>query len=212
MLEKGDADYADMAAYAGEQPSDEHQLLVSTCRDPHTGMDRFNAAWTEPGEDGAPLIDPAVLAQQAIDSLRLPQPQITASPPGLQLVHLPTWIWLAGDSWTAQSATASVPGLSVTAEATPATAVWQMGDGNTVTCTDAGTPWKSGTDAKQSSPDCGHTYTRSSAAKPSGEYEVMATVTWAITWSGGGQSGTAPDMTTEASTAWPVAQSQSLNQ
>lgn len=211
VLSEGDADYAQMADHAGDQPSDDHQLLVSTCLDPHTGRTLFDAAWVEPGEDGAPLLDPAVLAQQAIDSLRLPQPQIAASPAGMQLVRLPTWLWLAGDSWTGQSATASVPGLSVTASAEPVEAVWSMGDGATVTCDDAGTPWEPGTDPKRESV-CGHTYTRTSADQASGEYTVTVTVTWAISWSGGGESGTAPAMSTEASTTWPVVQSQALNQ
>ena len=171
----------------------------------------FNAQWVQPGEDGE-LIDPAVLAQQAVDSLRLPQPQIASSPQDYQLVRLPTWLWLDGDSWSGQSASASVPGLTVTATATPVKATWDLGDGSSVVCGDAGTEWTSEYDAKDSSPDCGHTYARSSAHAPNGEYEVSVVVEWAVSWSGGGQTGTEPGMTTTAQVSWQVAESQATVQ
>lgn len=168
--------------------------------------------WIADGQQpGAALLpSPAELAQMARKQLRLPSPSIAANPAGDQLVNLPTWMWLSG-GWGPVSATASVPGVSVTAVATPTSVTWAMGDGSTVTCTGAGTPYKAGTDPKAPSPDCGHVYRRSSASQPGQAYPVTATVHWTVTWSGAGQGGTFPDMTTTGNATFRVAESQALN-
>lgn len=203
---------ADSHPLAGPRPSGgPFVLVVETCRTP-SGSTVQTGEWLEQGADGQVQIRPEVLAQRAVDRLQLPAPQIAASPEEYQLVRLPTWLWLEGDSWSAQSASASVPGLTVTATATPVKATWDMGDGSTVVCEDAGTPWTPAFDAKDASPDCGHTYERSSARAPSGEYEVSVVVEWAVSWSGGGQSGTGPGMTTTAQVSWQVAESQATVQ
>lgn len=155
-------------------------------------------------------VTPAEIARLARSQLRLPSPSIAANPAGDQLVNLPTWMWLSG-GWGPVSATASVPGVSVTAVATPTSVTWAMGDGSTVTCTGAGTPYKAGTDPKAPSPDCGHVYRRSSASQPGQAYPVTATVHWTVTWSGAGQGGTFPDMTTTGNATFRVAESQALN-
>ncbi|MDT0264417.1 hypothetical protein [Jatrophihabitans lederbergiae] len=62
-----------------------------------------------PAAPGPVLPDPAALARQAYDQLRLPPPSIRLSPAGRQLVNLPTWLWLDRAGWGAASATASVP-------------------------------------------------------------------------------------------------------
>jgi hypothetical protein len=146
----------------------------------------------------------------AYNQLRLPTPAIAANPAGEQLVNLPTWLLLSS-GWVRVSATASVPGVSVTAVATPTSVSWSMGDGSTVTCTGAGTPFQPSKDPKASSPDCGHTYRTSSASQPSQAFPVVATVHWTVTWSGAGQGGTFPDMTTTGNAAFRVAESQALN-
>ncbi|WP_245778108.1 hypothetical protein [Lentzea xinjiangensis] len=101
--------------------------------------------------------------------------------------------------------------MSVTAVAKPTSVIWTMGDGSTVTCAGAGTPYKAGTDPKAPSPDCGHVYRRSSASQPGLAYSVTATVYWTVTWSGAGQGGTFPDMTTTGTATFRVAESQALN-
>ncbi len=92
-------------------------------------------------------VSPAEIARLARSQLRLPTPTIAANPGGDQLVNLPTWMWLTS-GWESMSATASVPGVSVTAVATPTSVTWSMGDGVTVTCTGAGTPFRPGGDPK----------------------------------------------------------------
>lgn len=157
-----------------------------------------------------PALTPAEVARLARRQLRLPAPAIAANPSSEQLVTLPTWLWLSS-GWQQQSATASVPGVSVTAVARPTSLVWSMGDGATVTCRDAGIPFPADGDPRASSPACGHTYQSSSAGQPNDAYPVAATVHWSITWSGAGQAGEFPDMTTTATTDFRVVESQAIN-
>jgi hypothetical protein len=154
-------------------------------------------------------LTPAEIAQLARSQLRLPAPDIVASPASDQLVNLPTWLWLSSE-WEPISATASVPGVSVTAIAAPISVTWSMGDGGTVTCHGPGSPFPAGSDPKSASPDCGYTYRTSSAGQRSEAFDVTATVTWTVTWSGAGQGGVFPNMTTAASASFRVAESQAI--
>lgn len=165
--------------------------------------------WIPDGQPGAGP-SPAELAQLARNQLHLLFPRIETNPAGDQLVNLPTWLWLDRASWRDVSATASVPGVSVTAVARPTSVSWSLGDGSSVTCSGPGTPFSSGADPKSSSPDCGYTYHRSSASQANQAFPVTATVHWTITWSGAGQGGTFPDMTTTTAARFRVAESQAL--
>ncbi|WP_431909842.1 hypothetical protein [Amycolatopsis thermoflava] len=158
----------------------------------------------------AALPSPEQLAEQARSQLRLPSPVIASNPAGTQLVRLPTWLWVDRAVWQPRSATASVPGVSVTATATPTSVSWSMGDGGTLTCTGPGTPFPAGGDPHAASPDCGHTYQRSSALAPGERFPAAATVHWRVTWSGAGASGTFPDMTTSGAASFRVAEAQAL--
>jgi hypothetical protein len=53
-----------------------------------------------------------------------------------------------------------------------------------VTCQGAGTPYTSADNPAAASPDCGHTYTSSSAGQPGGPFQATATITWDVTWQG----------------------------
>jgi len=79
------------------------------------------------------------------------------------------------------------------------------GDGATVTCRGPGRPWRSGGDPHAASPTCGHTYTSP------GRYRVRVTVTWQVSWAGGGTSGTVPAVTTTSTRVVRVSESQALN-
>ncbi|NIL43744.1 hypothetical protein HCB17_23465 [Salinispora arenicola] len=157
-----------------------------------------------------PVVSPEVLARQARARLTLPKVEIAMNPPGDQLVNLPVWLALDRASWRAQSATASVPGVSVTATARPVRVSWSMGDGTTRVCDGPGTVWRPGTDPAKASPDCGHVYRRSSAGTPGGTYTVTATVTWEVVWAGAGQSGTVPGLTTSGQVQTRVQESQAV--
>lgn len=135
---------------------------------------------------------PARLADTAVSRLPLRPAAIGMAPtPGsVGVVGAPVWLWTAvsPQTWGPISATASVPGLSVTAVANATSLVWDMGDGTTVSCSSPGTPYHAAY-GFQPSPDCGYMYKRTSADQPGHAYRVTVTTTWRITWSGGGQSG-----------------------
>ncbi|GAA2330030.1 ATP/GTP-binding protein [Streptomyces caniferus] len=137
-------------------------------------------------------VDPAVLARQAVNKMRLRGPDIgiVPKPGGKGLVGLPVWMWTAktAEAYGPNTATASAGAVTVTATAKVDQIVWDMGDGHSVTCTTAGTPYKASY-GKQSSPDCGYRYRHSSKDEPGEKYPVTATSTWTIDWRGAGQTG-----------------------
>jgi len=190
---------------------------VGSCGDPITNfwpanLVRFRVYGVEPGVE--------LLAQDAIRHLNLPRPAIRLNPDSSptdptrravpQVVFVPTWMWIDPVVWAPRSATASIAGLSVTAVGTPTTVTWSTGDGHTTTC-GKGTPWTSGIDPKAPSPDCGHVYTVPSRNAAGGKYTVTATITWRVTWSGGGASGTEPALTSTASVPVQVLEAPAVN-
>lgn len=156
---------------------------------------------------------PALLARIAVSRLAIPAPRIGLSPPppAPQLVRLPMWLWVDEASWGQRRATASVPGLSVTATVTPTKVVWSTGDGGSRICEGAGTPWRPGMDPAAESPDCGYIYSTSSHDAAGGAYTLTATVTWEVSWVGGGTSGAVDPLTTSSSTPVVVAESRARN-
>ncbi|WP_432049919.1 hypothetical protein [Verrucosispora sp. NA02020] len=130
------------------------------------------------------------LAQRAIAQMNLDGPNIGIAPhtAGTGLVGLPIWLWnrVSPSTWGPVTRTAAVPGRSVTATAQAQKIVWNMGDGNSVTCTKPGTPYQPSYGNKRS-PDCGTDgYRHSSSTQAGGRYTVTATTSWLITWNGGG--------------------------
>ena len=166
------------------------------------------------GRAGAAPPPPGLLGQIARRYLILPSPVIRSSPaPGdLQLVHLPVWLWVNRVVWVPRSKTAAVPGERVTATATPVSVAWHMGDGSTITCHGPGAPYTTQFNPASASPNCGHTYRRSSAGQPRGVYHVTATITWDVTWRAtGGAGGTLPPLFSTSAAAFRVAESQAIN-
>ena len=131
---------------------------------------------------GPAAVNPAVLASQAVSSMRLGPIRIGMVPvdaPGsMGIVGVPAWLWVDGpdaQTFGPASSSASAGGVTVTATAKVSRVVWSMGDGKAVTCVTAGTVFRTGDGGKQS-PDCGYTYSKQ------GTYTIRATSTWAITW------------------------------
>ncbi|MGC0252671.1 hypothetical protein [Pseudactinotalea sp. Z1748] len=107
------------------------------------------------------------------------------------LIGLPTWLWVdnPGESTTGPiTRSASSGGVSVSATGTLDQVVYQMGDGNTVTCANSNAPGTPYTEAAGTSPSptCGHTYSST------GTHTITAVSHWTVQWSGGGQQGTIP--------------------
>jgi len=156
---------------------------------------------------------PQVLAREAADQLLLPAPRLEVSPAADrdQVVGFPTWLWLDPESFTPRTRTVAVPGESVTARAVPVSTSWVLGDGSTLTCTGAGTPYTPGGTPTAGSPDCGHTYLRPSVGQPGGRYPVTVTTRWQISWAGAGQAGVLPELSRTALGSLRVAEVQTLN-
>ncbi|GHB79239.1 ATP/GTP-binding protein [Streptomyces viridiviolaceus] len=161
---------------------------------PATG--RIGVVWIPDGGQAPaqPGIDPEVLAQRAVDSMKLTGPDI-ASPraAGRYVVGIPMWLWVRQGPTTYGPATASATAGGVTVSATAAvTSIrWDMGDGNTVTCAGPGTPYRQSV-GMADSPDCGHRYSQISSGQRGERYPLTATSTWTVTWEvtgGGADSG-----------------------
>lgn len=187
--------------WKGHDPS-EGAVYIAVCNIDGKGATAVFLTTPPPGFGGVPSA--ALLAELAVDLLPIEGPAIgiAPSPAGYGLTGLPVWMWttVTPATWGPASATASVPGMSVTATANATKIVWDMGNGHKVTCANPGTPH---TNQAGKSPTCGY-HGRSSSSSPSdplggyplpsstvegGRYTVTGTTTWRIDWVGGGQRG-----------------------
>jgi hypothetical protein len=178
--------------WQGHQPGDG---AVYTCYQPQTDMAVYLWAADPPPNSGAGPA-PRDVAQLAVKQMDLRAIDIGITPrPGadsIGIVGMPVWMWAANpDAHTVGPATASASagGITVSATARIQRITWDMGDGNTVICSTADTPYQASYGNKKS-PDCGHVYTTSSSSKPDQRFTVTATSDWVITWAGAGQTGT----------------------
>ena len=176
------------AVWEGHYP--DGAIYDVTCAEPLRAPGT-NGGWTwlpspPPGYGG----DPAQLARRAVDQMALEGPAIrTPLAEGeFGTVGIPLWLWTdqTATTWGPNTATASVPGLAVTATARARWIDWDLGDGTRMRCEGPGTPYIPG---RVESPTCDHVYAASSAGRPDDAYTVTGTTTWDVTWSGGGTSG-----------------------
>ncbi len=201
VFESSELSVRPVAAQAGQGPG---AWYVFQCTTPGVRDALYRPpVWIPDAAPGveAPAPDPAALAEQARNELRLAGPRIDMNPVGDQLVRLPTWLWLDPAGWGPMSATAAAGGVSVTAVAKPVQVTWSLGDGATVTCLGPGTPFPPGADPASASPDCGYTYRNRSLDAPGGTFAVTATVRWDVSWAGAGQTGVFPGLTTVSTAA-----------
>jgi hypothetical protein len=144
--------------------------------------------------DNPPAVPPSPeeLARRALASIRLDPVAVGFAPsPGTAgLVGLPVWMWteVSPNTWGPIRASATDTGLTVTISAQAQHIVWDMGNGDSVTCANPGTKYQASYGA-QSSPNCGYTYRAPSRNRPGGQYTVTATTTWQVNWTGGGEAG-----------------------
>lgn len=153
------------------------------------------------------VITPAELAQRATDELaiRYPEPRTSPSIAINQLVGIDTWLWVDPSAWQPITATAAIPGLSVSATATPRRVTWEMGDGTTVTCEGPGTPYDDSRPEADQATDCSHTY------QDRGAYTASVTITWAVRWSASdGGAGTLADVARTTQFPMNVAERQAV--
>ncbi|GGK31542.1 hypothetical protein GCM10010124_25420 [Pilimelia terevasa] len=182
--------------WAGHQPGDgavyEYICYPANAISP-LGVGGVGIKWlASPPPGSGAGVSPAVLAARAVNLLPIRGAQIGTAPRrnGSGLVGLPVWLWttVSPATWGPATASASAGGLTVTATAKASRIQWQMGDGQSVTCTNPGSPYKAAAGGAVS-PTCGYVYRTSSKTAPDGKFTVTATTTWDVTWAGGGQTG-----------------------
>ncbi|MEV6796409.1 ATP/GTP-binding protein [Streptomyces sp. NPDC051320] len=155
----------------------------------------------------AAVIDPAVLARRAVDSMRLVGPDVRSPrAAGKYIVGVPTWMWVhrGATIYGPNTASASAGGVTVSATATVSSIKWDMGDGTSVTCRGPGTPYKVSY-GMSASPTCGHRYSKASMDEQGSRFHGSATATWTVNWQVTGGGGATGVMTEVRESAFTVA-------
>lgn len=127
-------------------------------------------------------------------------------------VGVPVWMWVANPgptTYNGYTVSETEAGITVTGSVRVTSIRWDMGDGNSVTCGNAGTPYQNGYGVTES-PTCGYLYHQTSESRPGDRYQVTATSQWVFEWQAAGQSGTIP-LTTESNAELEVNEMQSVN-
>lgn len=157
------------------------------------------------------LADPRQVAATALASVQIDPPVIHTNPSEADrlFVQVPTWLWVQGDWWKSHEATARAGRVWSTVKATPVSVTWSMGDGSTVTCNGPGSEWSPAVRADVS--DCTYTYRSSSVSRPTGRFEMTATVTFKVSWtSNASGGGTLPSVTRVSSRSVAVGEIQAV--
>ncbi len=169
--------------------------------------------WSDTPPPGINRLSPGQAAAILVRSFQLQGVNIGFAPdpnaPGsVAHVGIPIWMWVNNPSpltYGPYSQTATLGGVTITANANVHSILWNMGDGKTVACANAGTPYQVSFGLTDS-PTCGYRYSTISK----GRYTVTATSQWSVDWSGGGQTGTIP-LSTTSTTSEQVDELQSVN-
>lgn len=181
--------------------------------------------WVDKGDtppaDVPQAVTPEMLAQLAYAEIRVPSTKVDLAPDGTTKVNLPTWAWMDAAKFKPVSVTARVPllGIEATTTAEPVSLKIDPGTDNAVTYPASGAcqlnadksigePYVKG--KADETPPCGVKYLRSSG---DGSYQLKATVTWKIHWTGTGvnRERSLPDGTFGADQDVVVQEIQSIN-
>jgi len=191
-----------------------------TCDDIATGAQVTQTVWITNPPATLPPVDPRVLALQAENAMALPSPVIHLDPSGSSVVGLATWLWIDPSLWQGLSVTAAAGPVSATAVAHPVAVTWSTGDGGLETCGGPGMVYDPSLPSAWQATYCSHMYLRTSIGQPSsdgdpddGQFPVVATVQWAVTWTaiGAAGGGTLPTLYTSSTVPLRVVQIESLN-
>jgi hypothetical protein len=160
----------------------------------------------------------APLARDQVTRL-LPKPDATFSPDFLHrslnpftLVRIPTLFAVPAAQWVPVSAQAEVPGLSVTATATPTQLVFTPGepDGASVTCAGPGLIVRTEAEFPVTPPPCSYEYHHASSIA-GGTFAASLTMRWDITWTAStGEGGSLTPASTTVDIAVPVREVQAI--
>ncbi|MGW7424770.1 hypothetical protein ACWGJB_32865 [Streptomyces sp. NPDC054813] len=189
------------------------------------GWDKCNEPyfWVATGDDPpaniANTVTPEILAKLAYNEIRVPSKDVSLAPANTTKVNLPTWAWLDGATFRPVSVTARIDALGMwaTTTAKPVALEIDPGTSDAVTYPASGAcEINNGTVGEKYSagdadrtPPCGVKYLHSSG---DGSYQLKATVTWQITWTGSdGNGDKLPDGTFGRSQDVVVQEIQSVN-
>lgn len=201
-----------------ENPNEPDYLKRTSCTD--------LPFWVENGQ--APparyeeAIDPEMLAALAYQHMQLPDTEVSLAPETETKVNLPTWAWLDKAVFDEVQATAAinVPGSNIQATTTAKPVSLKLEPGTedaetypasgecVINADDSiGEPYAKG--KADETPPCGIKYLRSSG---DGTYNLKATITWDIAWTGtGGAGGDLPNGTFGNEQAVTVQEIQAVN-
>ncbi len=205
--------------WAGVENPDEPDVLKrSSCTDLPFWVDNGEA----PPARYPEAITPEILAALAYQHMQLPDTEVSLAPAQATKVNLPTWAWLDKAVFDEVQATAAinVPGIALQATTTakPVSLKLEPGtpdaetypaSGECVINADGsiGEPYAKG--KADQTPPCGIRYLRSSG---DGTFDLQATITWDIAWTGtGGAGGDLPDGTFGNAQAVTVHEIQAVN-
>jgi hypothetical protein len=168
-----------------------------------------------------PNLSPQQLAALARDQVTrlLPTPNATFSPDFLHrtlnpftLVRIPTLFAVPAAQWAPVTAQAQIPGLTVTATATPGRLAFRPGepDSSTVTCAGPGIIVRTADEFPAAPPPCSYEYQHASSIA-GGTFAASVTIEWDITWtSSTGAGGTLAPANTTVGVAVPVHEVQAI--
>ena len=159
-------------------------IIALVCAGPGV-IDPMPPIWVTGAKPAATTVQiaPVVVAEQAAKTLGLASAVIEMAPPDghPQLVNVATWLWVNPSAWHPVTATATAGPVTTTATATPSKVVWDMGDGQSVTCDGPGTAYSPS--LPNATPGCSYTW------PGPGSFTVTATVYWSVTWTASGTPG-----------------------
>ena len=188
-------------------------------------IDQLNQLLTDNGcpavPAGAVPPSPATLAQQAADSMLLPDPSAGRYPAATlrdgrpyAVVGAYTWYWTDASTWKSHTARAQAGGNWARVTAEPVSLSFTPGDGHAaVSCAGPGSVWRKGVNGPwdRSPSGCQYRYPHSSIHDPNEEVTATYTMTWELTWMGSGNTaGALTAKTTSATARFAVAEVESV--
>ena len=133
---------------------------------------------------------PGQVGQTAESELNLPAPTVSTAPSGGKaIVNLESWMWIDPADWTPITKSATADGITATATATPVSVVWDMGDGNQVTCNGPGVAYNTNIPDQDESTNCGYTYQETSASGPDQKFTITTAIEYDVRWTSVGVVG-----------------------
>ena len=176
--------------------------------------------WSATPPAGPAAVDPAELAEQALQTLTVPRPTTGRYPAGtlrdgqpFTVVNAYTWFWTDPESFRALTARADVGGVWAQVTVTPTALHFAPGDGAAAfACPGPGVAWQPGDGVWAPSPaGCHYRYPHSSIDQPGEQVTATYGISWSVAWtSSTGASGTLPDLTTSSNATFAVAEVQAV--